>query len=643
MIELQNILYYLAIFLIIAFSSKQLGKYAVKIKLPLVSGFLITGIVTGPYVLNIISSEAVIKLRFLDELALGFIAFAAGAELFLEDLKNRARSITFVTASLVIVTFSLGSVTVYLFSEYIPFLSEMSKMSRVAISMLAASILIARSPSSAIAVIKELRAKGPFTQTALGVTVIMDVIVIFLFALNSSIVDSVLLKLPIDFKFVGILILELTLVIVAGILLSLLLRLILKLVRGQQLASILILFVGYSVFALSIKLREVTHFYLSFELFLEPLLICIIASFLVTNFSSYRKIFSEILHEIGPPIYIIFFTLTGASLALDLIISVWSIAPGIFVVRLFAIFIGSYFGGVLAGDRMRHNKYSWMSYVTQAGVGLGLAKDVAVGFPGWGTFFATMMISVIVMNQIVGPILFKFALHRVGETHVKGTDSEYKGKRIAVVFGIDGQSIALALQLISHHWKVKLITTIKQELEDHKDSGLNLIHVDDLSLQSLKIAGCNNAGAIVTMLSDDENFEIGEHVYEHFADSNLIVYLNDRANTEKFKTISALIVAPSTAIVSLLDHFVRSPSAASLLMGMNDHNDVIDIEVQNSNIYGLGLKDLHFPNDIIIISVKRSGKMLIVHDNIRFQVGDELAVIGCEESLEEVNFRLSGA
>ena len=47
---------------------------------------------------------------------------------------------------------------------------------------MAAAILVARSPSSAIAIVNELRARGPYTKTALGVTVVMDAVVILSFA-----------------------------------------------------------------------------------------------------------------------------------------------------------------------------------------------------------------------------------------------------------------------------------------------------------------------------------------------------------------------------------------------------------------------------------------------------------------------------
>lgn len=52
------------------------------------------------------------------------------------------------------------------------------------IAMLIGAIMTARSPASAIAIVKELRAKGPFTRCFLGVTVVSDVVVLVLFAIS---------------------------------------------------------------------------------------------------------------------------------------------------------------------------------------------------------------------------------------------------------------------------------------------------------------------------------------------------------------------------------------------------------------------------------------------------------------------------
>jgi hypothetical protein len=56
-----------------------------------------------------------------------------------------------------------------------------------------------------------------------------------------------------------------------------------------------------------------------------------------------------------------------------------------------------------------------LSFVTQAGVSLGLAGIVVHRFPDWGAALATTIVAVIALNQIVGPIAFKYALEAVGE------------------------------------------------------------------------------------------------------------------------------------------------------------------------------------------------------------------------------------
>jgi Kef-type K+ transport system membrane component KefB len=76
--NLRDILLFTGGFSVTALASQQIGNYFVRFRLPLISGFLATGILAGPYALNLITAEAVESLRFVDEIALAFIAFAAG-------------------------------------------------------------------------------------------------------------------------------------------------------------------------------------------------------------------------------------------------------------------------------------------------------------------------------------------------------------------------------------------------------------------------------------------------------------------------------------------------------------------------------------------------------------------------------------
>ena len=180
----QSLIGILLSFAVLALAAGQIGHYFSRLRLPLISGFLFAGVLVGPYVLDLISDEAVTSLHFVDEVSLAYIAFAAGSELYLEELRSQFKSITWVTIGLVVSTFTLGSVAVFLLARFVPFMQTMVGNGRIAVALLAGGILVARSPSSAIAIINELRAKGPFTRMTLGVTVIMDVVVIILFAIN---------------------------------------------------------------------------------------------------------------------------------------------------------------------------------------------------------------------------------------------------------------------------------------------------------------------------------------------------------------------------------------------------------------------------------------------------------------------------
>jgi len=140
-------------FCFILMASKFISRYVHKAHLPLITGFILTGILAGPYILGFIPDTAVKSLRFVDEISLAFIAFVAGGELYLKELTNRLKSIKWVTSSLMVFTFCMGSIAVYLMSAFIPFMQNQPPAVNISISILAGAILVARSPSSAIAII----------------------------------------------------------------------------------------------------------------------------------------------------------------------------------------------------------------------------------------------------------------------------------------------------------------------------------------------------------------------------------------------------------------------------------------------------------------------------------------------------------
>ena len=57
--------------------------------------------------------------------------------------------------------------------------------------------------------------------------------------------------------------------------------------------------------------------------------------------------------------------------------------------------------------------------VSQAGLALGLGVVVKTSFPSIGDGFGSMVIAAVAINEMIGPVLFKMALDRTGETDTK--------------------------------------------------------------------------------------------------------------------------------------------------------------------------------------------------------------------------------
>jgi len=636
-LDYNTLIVYVIGFLFVAIAADRIAKVFQKIKFPLITGFIIAGIIAGSSFLNFIPPEAVKKLTFLNEIALAIIAFSAGAELYLDDLRSRLKSIKWMTIGQLVITFLLSSIAIYFIADNIPFMSEMNMSSKIAVSILFGTIFVARSPSSAIAVINEMRANGPFTKTILGVTVLTDVLVIILFAISFSIAKALVNGEEMDITFLVILTIELIVSFAFGYLVGKVLEFPFMINTNSKIKGGIIILIGYSIYfaAHHIKINSTNWF--EHEVILEPLLIAIIAGFVITNYSKHRIEFKEVLEEISPTIYIIFFTLVGASLSFQILISVFGIAVALFFLRLIGLFLSGIFGVVSVNDPKKYTFIAWMPYLTQAGVALGLATIVAEEFPVWGYQFETIIIALIIINQLVGPPLFKWTLNFVKESHLRAKMEYLQSTRDAIIFGIESQSIALANQLEKHNWKSRLVS-----LDNIKPSGSNEFEIINNfipTVENFKKLDFDKTEAIVLMLSDEKNYHLAELIYENIGTKDVVVRLNDRNNFEKFHKLGALIIEPTTAMVSLLDHFVRSPNAASLLLGMDEGQDTMDIEIKNKDIHGLRIRELRLPTDIIILSIKRKGQLLMTHGYTRLRIGDILTLVGSPKTLEDTKFK----
>jgi Kef-type K+ transport system membrane component KefB len=173
---------------------------------------------------------------------------------------------------------------------------------------------------------------------------------------------------------------------------------------GTQLVLVLV--------ALGFVASEVMH-YLHFD----ALLSFMVAGFIVQNFSKQGPKFLHAIEQMGSVVYIVFFAIAGAHLDLPLLRVMWPVALGLATARAGITWVAGRISSSLSGDPPTLRKWAWSGLVSQAGLTLGLSSLIERAFPGFGSGFRALAIATVALNEIVGPVLFKFALDRAGETN----------------------------------------------------------------------------------------------------------------------------------------------------------------------------------------------------------------------------------
>lgn len=101
-----------------------------------------------------------------------------------------------------------------------------------------------------------------------------------------------------------------------------------------------------------------------------------------------------------------------------------------------------------------------------------------------------------------------------------------------------------------------------------------------------------------------------------------------------------MVVDPGVAIVSLLDHLVRAPEGASLLLGMHKNQDIVDLEMRNTWLDGVALRDMRLPRNTLVLSIRRGDEWLVTQGYTRLRVGDKVTAMGSREGLDQLALQL---
>mmetsp|Transcript_5376 Transcript_5376/g.16442 ORF Transcript_5376/g.16442 Transcript_5376/m.16442 type:complete len:762 (-) Transcript_5376:148-2433(-) len=481
-------------------SFAQLGR---KVHMPLISGYIIAGAIAGPYVLRLLALDQVHTLKLvINSDAMGFIGFSAGTKFLLTELHGSLKPLLILLVNLILTTYTMVGTGFWLLSPLLPLTADYSAPKRLAVSLIVACLSVARSPSSAIAVITELGAHGAYTSATLSITVLTDIVVVLAFAGTTVAVTALVSNIPghgpsedpAVWRVLMLFAFQIAVSVIIGGMLGYIVHITLSLTSAlasfvtaaadyatlafatratastaatrrtrksagrwsrlrtaglphdvvetskriiTPIALLVAVKIGMSLFeSLLVQLAGFAVFEIAdwqeqrYGSTLDvPLIVSLVAGFVVANFTTSRLVLNRILHDSSEPVYIAFFTLTGASLQLDALLPDLPAAVVIFIIRLLGIGVGSHLGGLMGGAEPGHRDRYWMALITQAGVTLGLLAQVTKLFP-WAADLATAVTASVVLNQLVGPLLYKSAILSVGEAH--STYSPADGSRLGV-------------------------------------------------------------------------------------------------------------------------------------------------------------------------------------------------------------------
>jgi Kef-type K+ transport system membrane component KefB len=382
-------------------SAFLMGSIFKSLRLPRLTGYLATGIIVGPNVLDLVSQPMVANLQIFNGVATALIALTAGVELDLRMMKPLLRSISWLTAVAVCGTICLITLAALLLHRHLPFLHGLTTLQVIAVCAVLGVTMVAQSPAVVVALQSEMASDGPLTRTVLGVVVMSDLLVIVLFAVVSSIAKSVLGSQTDALHTAGALAWEILGSVVIGVLVGILLSIYLRFVKGSA---------ALFLVAAAFLLAEVGQ-----RIDLDPLLLALGAGVFIRNVTAQGERLQNEIEFSSLPVYVVFFAVTGATVHIKELLVVG--LPALVLVSTRAAgFIGlGWVATTMAEATDNVRKYIGLGLMPQAGLALALALLFIKTFPSIGEGASALVFGGVAINEMIAPILYRFALVRTGE------------------------------------------------------------------------------------------------------------------------------------------------------------------------------------------------------------------------------------
>ena len=373
-----------------------------RFNVPRLTGYLLFGILAGPYLGNLITETMARQLQVITGVATTLIALIAGLSLNFERLGSRIGAIARLTITTLAVAIAGLSVAAWLAWPWLGLPVDAGGTERLALILLLVTIVVSFSPTMTAAVTAETGAHGRLSEIVLTMVLLADLVLLVLFSLEMQLARVVLGTADAQVSGLARFAWEIGGAAAFGALVGASFALYVRFV-GREITVVLI-----GVCALLSQVGTVQNF--------GPLLAAVTAGLVIENLATPQGDALRAAVERGaPPILLIFFVAVGASLRVDALALVGVVAIAGSAVRIALIRFGVNIGLRVSGIDRDAGKYAWTGLISQAGITLGFASILAAEFPAWGTSVQTLLVAMMALHEIVGPITFRTGLSRAGE------------------------------------------------------------------------------------------------------------------------------------------------------------------------------------------------------------------------------------
>ena len=384
----------IAIMLLCVFLMTRITK---KLKLPNVTAYIVTGILIGPFCLNLIPQTIITGTEFLADIALAFIAFSTGEFFKFSKLKNNAGKVVIIALAEALT----ASLFVFILTFWILRLN-------LAFSIVLAALASATAPASTMMTIRQTQAKGDFVDTLLQVVAYDDIVALLAYSIAISVAVSSSTGAALGIWDIILPILKNLGVLALGGVFGLLMKLLIQKKRSTDnrlIIAIALLFAFCGICA---------------AMDVSPLLGCMSMGTVYINITDDDKLFKQ-LNYFSPPILLLFFVRSGLSFDLNALIKPSGAIGGVpllligvlyFIVRILGKYAGAFFGCLSVKKPKETRNYFGLALIPQAGVAIGLAAIGARTLGGEsGNALQTVILASSVLYELIGPACAKLSLY----------------------------------------------------------------------------------------------------------------------------------------------------------------------------------------------------------------------------------------